>query len=226
MIYSNIGLSFHETVPLNPYVGFKQRKVIRGSGIPNHSKVFAIEYKPQNVAPPILHDSCRPPPKTETKIINKNQKGNQNSSRPNSAGNTPNVKRKGNFKRKSRFIEPWPEGKGYLSKSGNSLSKEFEQYFRGFCYKCGNSSHSGEKCRTYPEKTAVISLCSVCRQGFHETCKSRRPDLKTKFLNKQIEQLSEIYSAIQLSKKPTSNKIVTIGTGSGVTGFTSDEDSE
>jgi hypothetical protein len=88
---------------LNPYVGFKQRKGIRDSGIPNHSKVFAIEYKPQNVAPPILHDSCSPPPKTETKNKNKGNQ-NQNSSRPNSAGNTPNVKRKGNLKGKAVLL--------------------------------------------------------------------------------------------------------------------------
>ena len=71
------------------------------------------------------------------------------------------------------FVPIWPEGKQYLSKSGNQLSRELEAHFEGYCFKCGHSSHSAEACRKYPEKTTVMTICQHCRQGFHLECKSR-----------------------------------------------------
>jgi hypothetical protein len=73
-----------------------------------------------------------------------------------------------------RFVDPWPENKTYLNKSGNALSAEFEKAFEAFCYKCGHFSHKGQDCRIYPDSTAVLTLCSKCRQGLHDECKSRR----------------------------------------------------
>ena len=63
---------------------------------------------------------------------------------------------------------------------GNKITPEFEAYMSGHCWKCGHSSHTFDKCRIYPEKQTVITLCCVCCQGLHEVCRSRRPDLKGK----------------------------------------------
>jgi hypothetical protein len=73
-----------------------------------------------------------------------------------------------------KFVDPWPENKPYLNKSGNTLSAEFEKAFEAFCYKCGHFSHKGQDCRIYTDSTAVLTLCSKCRQGLHDQCKSRR----------------------------------------------------
>jgi hypothetical protein len=91
------------------------------------------------------------------------KQGNNNS---NSNGN----KRK--FKRKFSFVTPWPDNKPYTSKSGNSLSKECEEHFANHCFKCGMSSHKADKCRIYTDRTVIITLCSECRQGFHDQCKN------------------------------------------------------
>jgi hypothetical protein len=88
-----------------------------------------------------------------------------------------------------KFVDPWPENKPYLNKSGNALSAEFEKYFDGFCFKCGHFSHRGQDCRIYPDATAVLTLCGKCRQGLHDECKSRR-----KFYNKQnVSQLQSYF---------------------------------
>jgi hypothetical protein len=43
-----------------------------------------------------------------------------------------------------KFVDPWPENKPYLNKSGNALSAEFEKAFEAYCYKCGHFSHKGQ----------------------------------------------------------------------------------
>ena len=43
-----------------------------------------------------------------------------------------------------RFVDPWPENKPYLNKSGNALSAEFEKAFEAFCFKCGHFSHKAK----------------------------------------------------------------------------------
>jgi len=75
------------------------------------------------------------------------------------------------------FVQPWPANCSYLSKNGNMLKPEFESHFRGHCHKCGHSSHKALKCKTYPETTTILTLCERCRQGLHETCRSKRRDL-------------------------------------------------
>jgi hypothetical protein len=93
------------------------------------------------------------------------------------------------FPKVKRFVDPWPENKPYLNKSGNALSAEFEKYFENFCYKCGHISHKGQDCRIYPDATAVLTLCGKCRQGLHDECKSRR-----KFYTKQnVSQLQSYF---------------------------------
>ena len=69
-----------------------------------------------------------------------------------------------------RTVRWWPEGVSYHSKNGNKLSKECEKHFSGHCFKCGHSSHTSEVCQIYPEKTTILTLCSVCRSGFHDVC--------------------------------------------------------
>jgi hypothetical protein len=88
-----------------------------------------------------------------------------------------------------RFVDPWPENKPYLNKSGNALSAEFEKAFEAFCFKCGHISHKGQDCRIYPDQTAFLTLCSKCRQGLHDDCKSRR-----KFYPKQnVNQMQSYF---------------------------------
>jgi hypothetical protein len=74
-------------------------------------------------------------------------------------------------------VTPWPENKPYMSKNGNQLSEAFNDHFRDFCFRCGHSSHQGRDCRTYPDRTPIMTLCTRCRQGLHEECKSKRRDL-------------------------------------------------
>jgi hypothetical protein len=97
----------------------------------------------------------------------------------------PATEKPNDLRKLKKFVDPWPENKPYLNKSGNALSAEFEKAFDGFCFKCGHFSHKGQDCRIYPDSTAVLTLCSKCRQGLHDECKSRR-----KFYPKQnVNQL-------------------------------------
>ena len=94
--------------------------------------------------------------------------------------------------RKHQFVEPWPENCPYVSTNGNKLTKEFEKWFEKSCFKCGHSSHSATGCKVYPEKTTVLTLCTRCRQGLHENCKSKKKGLPPKVaaVNKTMAQLS------------------------------------
>jgi hypothetical protein len=86
------------------------------------------------------------------------------------------------------FVEPWPLNKPYLSKSGNALTPEFNLWFQDFCHRCGCNNHKAESCRTYPERTTILTLCVKCRQGLHEECRSKRKDLILKKKRKEREQ--------------------------------------
>ncbi len=61
------------------------------------------------------------------------------------------------------FFKSWPEGKTYLNKFRNQVTKEFEEWFHGHCYKC--ESHSAWDFRTYPEKSTMLSVSNCCGQG-------------------------------------------------------------
>jgi hypothetical protein len=84
-----------------------------------------------------------------------------------------------------KFVKPYPM-KPYMSKSGNGLSKEIEEWFKGYCSKCGHFSHRMADCKTYPEKGTCLSLCCVCRQGMHDVCRSKRGDLVKNNATSQI----------------------------------------
>ena len=73
-----------------------------------------------------------------------------------------------NTGKKPYFVTPWPEGKTYTVKNSNTLTKEIESHFANCCNSCGNSSHIARQCKTYPETRVILTLCTVCHQGFHE----------------------------------------------------------
>jgi hypothetical protein len=91
--------------------------------------------------------------------------------------------------KKAYFVRPWPENTPYLSKNGNCLSKEIEKHFADFCHKCGHSSHNASQCLTYKDKGTILTLCGTCRQGFHDTCRSRRADLQNEKVIKEVKKL-------------------------------------
>ena len=86
-------------------------------------------------------------------------------------------------------IPPWPPGKKYLGANGKNLSKEFEEAFKNACYRCGHTSHKAQDCKIYPNST-IMSLCTTCRNGLHDVCKSY------KFKNKEPQD-----SAVSTVKK-------------------------
>ena len=87
-----------------------------------------------------------------------------------------------------RFVPPWPLDKPYLNKSGNALLGDFERHFAKYCYKCGFDGHRGPECKTYADSVAILTLCTCCRQGLHDTCRSKRRDLVEKSKVKQLQE--------------------------------------
>ncbi len=67
-------------------------------------------------------------------------------------------------------VTPWPEHKEYISKSGNVLNDEINRHFYGFCFRCGLNNHSASYCKTYDRQKIILTLCNLCRSGFHEVC--------------------------------------------------------
>jgi hypothetical protein len=76
-----------------------------------------------------------------------------------------------------QFVKPWNPNIPHTSKSGNQLTKDFEEWMKGFCHRCGYSNHVAKDCRTYPSHTTVLTLCGICNQGLHVTCLSKRKDI-------------------------------------------------
>jgi hypothetical protein len=111
--------------------------------------------------------------------------------------------------KKWAYVEPWPEGKSYVSKSGNALSKELEEHFKDFCFRCGHNSHPAERCKIYPDKTTVMTLCKRCSQGFHESCKSRRYGLKEEQITKQLQQVQHMFKYLCTSTPLANNPAIT-----------------
>ena len=74
-------------------------------------------------------------------------------------------------------IPPWPPGKKYLGANVKNLSREFEEAFKNARYHCGYTSHKAQDCRIYPNST-IISLCTICRNGLHDMCKSYKFKIK------------------------------------------------
>jgi hypothetical protein len=104
----------------------------------------------------------------------------------------------GGKKPRSYFVKPWPSNQQYKGPNGG-LNREINNHFQKFCTKCGNSGHKGPECRTYEGEPTVLSLCTNCWQGFHRTCKSKRPDLlkakSKKVTTNQWEGLGEAVRA-------------------------------
>jgi len=100
-----------------------------------------------------------------------------------------------------------------MSKNGNQLSKECEEHFSGFCYKCGHNSHTYDKCRVYPEPTTFLSLCSKCMQGFHETCKRRY--IREQETAEQYRQMQIMYSHLAVNAPQAPFMVTHQGQGQG-----------
>jgi hypothetical protein len=90
---------------------------------------------------------------------------------------------------KSEWVKPWPSNKEYLSKSGNTLSKEVEEWFQGYCAKCGSSRHNFQDCKRYPERVTILTICNKCWSGFHEVC---RHPIKSKYGNKNANSKGKV----------------------------------
>lgn len=112
-------------------------------------------------------------------------------------------------KGKPNWVEQWPEGKQYISKNGNQLTREFETWFADFCFRCGHASHKGTDCRIYPDRMTILSLCSICRQGLHDVCRSKRfnkAQLSDKIVGnemvKAIRELQNTVSTMQNAQMP------------------------
>ena len=99
---------------------------------------------------------------------------------------------------KYSYVAPWPEGVPYLSKNGNTLTRECDAHFKGYCFRCGHSSHSHDNCRVYKDKGVFVTICSLCRQGFHDTCRSRRWGLREEALSKKLEQVTQMCQMLSL----------------------------
>jgi len=88
-----------------------------------------------------------------------------------------NFKQDYNKKVAGYFVKPWNPNIPHTSKSGNQLTKEFEEWMKGFCHRCGYGNHIAKDCRTYQSRATVLTLCKVCNQGLHVDCLSKRPDI-------------------------------------------------
>ena len=133
----------------------------------------------QQPQPQQQQQGAKPKQKQQQKQPQKQQQGQQKQQ----------FKKKGPRNPNSKFVKPWPEGTAYLSKNGNTLKKEFEEHFKGFCFRCGHNSHDATTCKIYPTNTTVLTLCTKCRQGLHDVCKSKRRDLvKNAKMEKEVEK--------------------------------------
>ena len=88
-----------------------------------------------------------------------------------------------------QFVKPWNPNIPHTSKSGNQLTKDFEEWMKGFCHRCGYGNHAAKDCRTYPSRTTVLTLCQVCNQGLHVDCLSKRKDILER---KKLEGQNEL----------------------------------
>ena len=190
---------------LNPFIGRQPKKgknqnqnasqgaipkvnKVDGGGKNKKNKVKAIEQ-----APPPPQQPQQPPVQQDSKGGQSKQDGN--------AKNKQNWKGKNKQgDRKYNFVKPWPEGKSYLSKNGNSLTREVEEHFHGFCFRCGHNSHSGDTCKVYKSKDPIITLCTRCRQGFHDSCKSKRWGLKEELINKKLQEVTTLCQNLALAQ--------------------------
>ena len=189
---------------LNKFIGYKrknqssvpQTNKIQESGPP---QVFAVESQP---AKPNQNSST--PPHSNQKP--KGNWGNKNREGGNGNGNANGGQQKPRFGNKpkgnGRFVAPWDPTVPYLSKNGNTLSNKCQQHFEGYCWKCGHSSHTYDKCRIYTEQPTVLTLCSVCNQGFHDKCRRRYVNPKGKSLSDEVKQLQVMVQQLALAGPP------------------------
>ena len=136
------------------------------------------------------------------------QTGQKTQQQGQASGKTDGQKAKGTGNRKwssykAKYVRPWPEGKPYMSHNG--LSFAINRHFSGYCFKCGILGHQGGDCRIYKGTPTTLTLCGVCRRGFHHTCKNAfalskpRADspMPDKDLIKRLERLEDLEANTQ-----------------------------
>ena len=195
------------------YVGYKPRHAqVKQSTAPKPQGPLAIEHKPGGAkitaGPPKAYPPQQNPPEPEEKKQGKGRGGKgrgKNSEAPTTVvGNSPDgapARGRGRGRGRQRnWVRPWPQDRPYLSKNGNKISKEFEEWFAGFCSKCGHASHSASDCLLYPEKATILTCCSRCSQGLHEVCRSKRFDLQRD--DAIVKRIENLYLETQLQRPP------------------------
>ena len=178
--------------PLKEVVGYQARRGSWGKPYQVHAfetALAAIDADPTSAQLPqntLQNNGGKPKPKKQNKKQgqknpnngqnpqNRQGQGGQDRGRSKSRDRDGNRNRDRSQSRNGRFttVAPWPAHKAYLNVQGNGLVKEIQEHFSGHCFKCGHSSHRAAKCRIYTSRTPVLSLCSTCWQGFHDSCKS------------------------------------------------------
>jgi hypothetical protein len=187
------------------HIGYKPRGRPTQGAIPKVNKVSAEkpekkkEKKPKVAQVQVDAQQPKPPAGKSPEAKKDGGQPAHNGARPkNRYDKGKRQDNKGKGDKKFFFVHPWPENKNYLSKNGNTLTKECEDHFKGFCFRCGHSSHSHENCRIYKSKDIFITLCTRCRQGFHDSCRSRRYGLQEEIMSKKLEEMTHLCQQLAL----------------------------
>jgi len=153
---------------IRPIVGIKLRGGSNhnfSSGNGNYSKKIERENSKRNNEPKKTRKVDRG--RSESRNRDKDSNGRKNNNNKPDRGRSYG-------RNKSRYVQPWPQGKPYRNSSGNKLTRELEEHFRGFCFRCGIAGHNANNCRIYSDKTPVLTLCDICNSGFHRQCKNKK----------------------------------------------------
>ena len=73
------------------------------------------------------------------------------------------------------WITPYPRDAPTVD--GRRIHPQLERHFKGYCKRCGSSTHEGSRCFRYNNEADSWNLCEICRQGFHTKCRSGRREL-------------------------------------------------
>jgi len=151
---------------IRPVVGIKLR------GGPNHN----FSSGNGNYSKRVERDNSRRDnePKKSRKVDRERSESKSRDKDSNGKKNSKNNRGRSYGRNKSRYVQPWPQGKPYRNASGNKLTREIESHFRGYCFRCGIAGHNADNCRIYTDKTPVLTLCTTCNSGFHRQCKNKR----------------------------------------------------
>ena len=80
----------------------------------------------------------------------------------------------------------------------------------------GRTQVQARNCRIYKDKTTILTLCSVCRSGFHLQCKNFRFINKDENQNDSEQTLSESMSSIKKIEQMLSEMYINSGNATRV----------